>query len=220
MRKTLLATTAAIALIAMPQLAPAQTQNRGAPGPAAAPGATAPKTAPTPNSAPAEIQGTPDHDQAGPGHNKGARDTTHPAKQRSTQQMPGKGTPQSTEQNPGADQHNRSATDEHNRSTTEHNRSTADRDRGMTSRNVSLSTEQKTTIRQKVLTSSAPRVQGHVNFDIKIGVVVPRTVRVAPVPATLVEIEPQWRGYMYFVSGDEIIVVEPNSLRIVAVLDV
>jgi hypothetical protein len=51
-------------------------------------------------------------------------------------------------------------------------------------------------------------------------VVVPRTVRVAPLPVTIVEIEPEWRGYMYFVSGDEIIVVEPGSLRIVAVLDV
>ena len=80
-------------------------------------------------------------------------------------------------------------------------------------------TEQKTTIRQKVLTSSAPRVE-HVDFDIKIGTVVPRTVRVAPLPVTIIEIEPEWRGYMYFVSGDQIIVVEPGTLRIVAVLEV
>src|SRR4029077_20936876 len=72
-------------------------------------------------------------------------------------------------------------------------------------------------IRQTVLTGSAPRVT-NVNFDIKVGTVVPRTVRVAPLPVTIVEIEPQWRGYMYFVYNDEIIVVEPGSLRIVAVL--
>lgn len=83
--------------------------------------------------------------------------------------------------------------------------------------NVSLSTEQKTKIRQTVLTSSAPRVT-NVNFDIKVGTVVPRTVRVAPLPPTVIEIEPQWRGYMYFVYNDEIIIVEPGSLRIVAVL--
>jgi hypothetical protein len=93
-------------------------------------------------------------------------------------------------------------------------------ERQMTSKNVSLTTEQKTTIREKVLTSSAPRVSGHVNFNIKVGVVVPRRVHVAPLPSTIVEIEPRWRGYMYFVSGDEIIVVEPRTLRIVAVLDV
>jgi hypothetical protein len=87
----------------------------------------------------------------------------------------------------------------------------------MTSKSVSLTTEQKTTIRKTVLTSSAPRVT-NVNFDIKVGVVVPRTVRVVPLPTTIIEIEPEWRGFMYFVSGDEIIIVDPHSLAIVAVL--
>ena len=53
-----------------------------------------------------------------------------------------------------------------------------------------------------------------------VGTVVPRTVRLVAVPATLIEIHPAWRGYMYFVDGDEIIIVEPGTLRIVAVLDV
>jgi len=90
--------------------------------------------------------------------------------------------------------------------------------RSMTSSNVSLTTEQKTTIRNTVI-SSGPRVAS-VNFDINVGVVVPRTVRVAPVPVTLVEIQPAWRGYMYFVYADEIIIVEPRTLKIVAVLEV
>ncbi len=89
----------------------------------------------------------------------------------------------------------------------------------MTSKSVSLTTEQKTTIRQTVLTGSAPRVT-NVNFSIRVGTVVPRTVRVAPLPATIIEIEPEWRGYMYFVYNDEIIVVEPRTLRIVAVIEV
>jgi len=92
-------------------------------------------------------------------------------------------------------------------------------ERPMTSKNVSLTTEQKTTIRRTVLTGSAPRVT-NVNFDIKVGMVVPRTVRIAPLPVTLIEIEPEWRGYMYFVYNDEIIVVEPGTLRIVAVIEV
>ena len=40
------------------------------------------------------------------------------------------------------------------------------------------------------------------------------------VPAALVEIEPQWRGYRYFVYHDEIIIVEPRTLEIVYVLTV
>jgi len=68
-----------------------------------------------------------------------------------------------------------------------------------------------------VLTSSAPRVT-NVNFSINVGTVVPRTVRVVAVPDTIVRIHPAWRGYRYFVYNDEIIIVEPDTLRIVAVL--
>src|SRR5262249_7090953 len=86
-----------------------------------------------------------------------------------------------------------------------------------TSKSVSLTTEQKTTIRQSVLTSSAPRVTS-VNFDVRIGTVIPRSVHLVAVPSTLISIEPRWRGYRYFVYNDEIIIVEPDTLRIVEVL--
>jgi hypothetical protein len=82
---------------------------------------------------------------------------------------------------------------------------------------VALTTEQKTEIRSSVLTSSAPRVT-NVNFSINVGTVVPRTVRVVAVPDTLVRIHPAWRGHRYFVYNDEIIIVEADTLRIVAVL--
>jgi hypothetical protein len=58
----------------------------------------------------------------------------------------------------------------------------------------------------------------NVNFDVKVGTVVPRSVKIVPVPSTLVEIHPAWRGYMYFVYNDEIIIVEPRTLEIVTVL--
>jgi Protein of unknown function (DUF1236) len=88
-----------------------------------------------------------------------------------------------------------------------------------TSGGVNLSTEQRTTIRQTVLTSNAPRVDS-VNFNISVGTVVPSHVRVVEVPDTIVRINPRWRGYRYFVYHDEIIIVEPRTLKIVAVLDV
>jgi hypothetical protein len=40
------------------------------------------------------------------------------------------------------------------------------------------------------------------------------------VPPTLVEIYPQWRGYLYFIYEDEIIIVHPKTHRIVAVIEV
>jgi len=48
---------------------------------------------------------------------------------------------------------------------------------------------------------------------------VPRTVRFVALPQTIVEIEPAWRGFEYFMVGDEIVIVDPRSLEIVAVID-
>jgi hypothetical protein len=84
---------------------------------------------------------------------------------------------------------------------------------------VNLTTEQRTTIRKEVLTSSAPRAT-NINFTVNVGTVVPSTVRVVEVPPTIIKIHPQWKGYRYFVYNDEIIIVEPRTLKIVAVLDV
>jgi len=87
--------------------------------------------------------------------------------------------------------------------------------------NVQLNDQQRREIRTTVIEKSgAPRV-GHVDFDVAVGTVVPRErVHVIPVPETLVRIEPAWRGYMYFVYEDEIIVVNPSDYKIVAVLPV
>ena len=85
---------------------------------------------------------------------------------------------------------------------------------------VSLNAEQKTKIRETVIRSSnAPRVT-NVNFSVSVGTVVPRTVRFAPLPPVLVEIYPSWRSYEYFIVSEQIIIVEPGTLRIVAILDV
>jgi hypothetical protein len=60
----------------------------------------------------------------------------------------------------------------------------------------------------------------NVNFSISVGTTVPRTVRFAPLPPILVEVYPDWRSYEYFIVQEQIVIVEPGSLRIVAVLDV
>lgn len=84
---------------------------------------------------------------------------------------------------------------------------------------VTLTPEQRTRIRSTVIDSrNAPRV-GHVDFNIRVGTLVPRRgIHVIPVPRTLVEIDPVWRGYLYFVVRDEVVIVNPRDMRIVAVL--
>lgn len=82
---------------------------------------------------------------------------------------------------------------------------------------ANLTTEQRTRIRETVI-SSGPKVSS-VNFSLSVGTVVPRTVTVVAVPAIIVEVYPQYRGLLYFVVGDQIIIVD-QSHKIVAVISV
>jgi hypothetical protein len=59
----------------------------------------------------------------------------------------------------------------------------------------------------------------NVNFSVKVGTTVPTSVHVVAVPQVLVDIYPEYRGHMYFVVGDEIIIVDRNH-RIIAVIAV
>ena len=72
-------------------------------------------------------------------------------------------------------------------------------------------------IRDTVITRG-PKVT-NVNFSVRVGTVVPRTVHLVEVPTVLVEVYPQYRGRKYFVYQDEIIIVD-DDMRIVAVLTV
>ena len=85
---------------------------------------------------------------------------------------------------------------------------------------VTLTTEQRTRIRETVFRgSNVPRVT-NINFSINVGTVVPRTVKLVAVPRVIVDIHPEWRGFLYFVYEDEIIIVDSRSHKIVAILEV
>ena len=82
---------------------------------------------------------------------------------------------------------------------------------------ATLTAEQRTRVRETVITRG-PRVTS-VDFAVRVGTVVPRTVTLVVVPAVLVEFYPQYRGRKYFVYNDEIIIVD-DEYRIVAVIQV
>ena len=217
MKRTLMVSVAALALAAGSTIAMSQgNSGRGEGG-----GANAPMNNPAGASGGASGQMN-----ESPAPRRGAQqDRAIPEKQqKSTQQAPDGAQAPATRQTQGEQDKSgtKSGTTQQTQSpsATGTKQGTAGTQSGaMRTSNVSLTTEQKTTIRSKVLTGSAPRVTS-VNFDIRIGTVVPRSVRLVTVPATLVEIEPQWRGYRYFVYHDEIIIVEPRTLEIVYVLTV
>jgi hypothetical protein len=105
----------------------------------------------------------------------------------------------------------------------EKNRGTAETQQGRTHGAASLSTEQRTRIRSAVISQrNAPRVsRSDINVDLRAGVRIPRDrihFSLVPLPESIVEIEPEWRGYLYFLVGDEVVVVEPDTYEIVAVL--
>jgi hypothetical protein len=115
---------------------------------------------------------------------------------------------------------------EQNRSTDEHGRDN-DRNRTTTGQGaapnkgnvqVNITPERRTQIHQVFIKErSAPRVD-RVDFDLSVGTAVPRSVRFVPVPSTIIAIEPSWRGYDYFMVGDQIVIVDPRSMAIVAII--
>jgi Protein of unknown function (DUF1236) len=86
---------------------------------------------------------------------------------------------------------------------------------------ATLNEEQRTRIRNTVINArGAPRV-GSVDFGVNVGTVIPRGhIHIVPVPETLVRIEPIWRGFRYFIYEDELVIVDPHDMRIVAVVPV
>jgi hypothetical protein len=84
---------------------------------------------------------------------------------------------------------------------------------------VNINVQQRTEIRQTIIKQgNAPRVS-NVNFSVSVGTVVPSTVQVVVLPPRVYEIYPQWRGYRYFIVDDRIVIVEPDTLRIVFIID-
>ena len=51
------------------------------------------------------------------------------------------------------------------------------------------------------------------------GTRIPERVHVYPLPVEVVDVYPEWRGYDYILVGDQILVIDPDSHEIVAILD-
>jgi hypothetical protein len=90
---------------------------------------------------------------------------------------------------------------------------------GQAGAGAKLSGEQRTRITTVIKQQNIRPVE-HVNFSVSVGTRVPREVGFHPLPAEIVTIYPDWRGYEMFLVGDQIVVVNPRTLEIVAVLDV
>ena len=59
----------------------------------------------------------------------------------------------------------------------------------------------------------------HLNISVHVGARIPATVHFYPLPVQVVEVYPEWRGYDFILVGDEIVIINPRSHEIVAILE-
>ena len=60
--------------------------------------------------------------------------------------------------------------------------------------------------------------RSRVSFNINVGVAIPRSFTLYPLPAPILAVVPAYRGYLYIVVGDDLLIVHPRTYEIVAVI--
>ena len=82
---------------------------------------------------------------------------------------------------------------------------------------VQLSEKQRTDVHRDILKEkNVNRV--NVNVQVRVGEHVPRNVKLAPLPASIVTIVPAYRSYRYFVVDDRVVIIDPARYEIVEVI--
>jgi hypothetical protein len=214
MKKTLMTTVAVAAVVGFATLAAAQTGDQGK-GVAKTLGSTTQeqKIAPgAPSGAIAKPQ---------------AQGEAQPEQKRTSPSTQGAG---KTDQRVGEDQQKqmtpqRGAQDEQRGATPQRG---ADKDRATQQKgaredsdaSVQLSRDQRTKIQGIIGHSSRARVESNVHVNVTVGAVVPRDIHVEVLPEDVIQIVPQYEGFDYIIVGDNILIIDPNTMEIVDVVPV
>lgn len=95
---------------------------------------------------------------------------------------------------------------------------------GRTTGNAATSAKAAPPAEKRTQISSAIRKEKvtavtNVNFNISVGTRIPASVHFYPVPASVVTIYPEWRGYDFILVGTQYIIVEPGTHEIVYIID-
>jgi Protein of unknown function (DUF1236) len=81
-----------------------------------------------------------------------------------------------------------------------------------------LSEEQRTNVHQTLTKESNLNRATNVNISVSVGTRIPRSVHLAPLPASIISVVPAYRSYQYVVVHDDICIVDPNTFEIVEVI--
>jgi hypothetical protein len=218
MKKTLLATVAAAAVVGFTTLAAAQAPTEGESGKATA-----------------KPQGAQQQPKAAPG---GAMSRQQGGAAQTNQKTPGPPSSQSaqgegaktggktdegmSQDRPVQDQNQatpqRGAQEGSEKSGVNASEQRAGQSQSSPGKSVQLSQDQRTKIRGAIGNGHGARVTGNVNFEMTVGATVPRSVHIEVLPEDIVTIVPEYRGFDYVLVGDEILIIDPHTMEIVAVI--
>jgi hypothetical protein len=81
---------------------------------------------------------------------------------------------------------------------------------------VTLSQEQRTKVQGSFAKHKGQ--SANVNITVNVGVAVPRTVELRAIPQDIIVIVPAYRRYRYFVVGDKVCIVDPDTYEIVEII--
>lgn len=82
-----------------------------------------------------------------------------------------------------------------------------------------LSSDQENGIRDSVKNAKVDHV-AKIEVPLTVGAEVPRNLHFYPFPKEVSEIAPEYKNYFYVVAAEKIVVIDPLSYRVVAILPV
>ena len=222
MRKTKLLSTAAMALLLGGAAASAQGMGKEPPerAPAAQQNAPAEKVAPSikageQKSPQTTGQAAPDSKATGRGHETTGQSPTSQATDKPGAMDKDKSGAPSGKSDIRSNSEQNGAASKSNQNTTEQSRSTTTGQGAAAG--SKLSTEQRTKITSVIKQHKVEPTK--LSISVSVGTRVPTSVHLYPLPVEVVEVYPAWRGFEYILVGDQIVVINPRTHEIVAVLE-
>ncbi|MCK1289913.1 hypothetical protein ABIB75_001398 [Bradyrhizobium sp. GM2.2] len=158
------------------------------------------------------------NERTGAAANQNERNQTQPPRNAAEQQQP-------------AQQNNRPATaTDTNRTAPTNNAQTAPATSGTQTNQANQTPQTNTQANQQTQVPSEKQVrisetvsrarlaepERNLNISIRVGETIPSRVRLHRLPPEIVAIEPEYRDYEYFSTGDDVVIVEPRTHRIVS----
>jgi hypothetical protein len=221
-RKLKLLSTVALALLLGAGAASAQGMSKEPPerAPAAQQKAPAEKVAPSMKdehkSSQTTGQATPDSKATGKGHETTGQSPKSEAPDKAGSMNKDKAGSPSGQSDMRTKSEQNGAASKSTQGTTEQNRSTTT-GQGAAAGSAKLSTEQRTKITSVIKQHKIEPTK--LSVSVSVGTRIPASVHLYPLPVEVVEVYPAWRGFEYILVGDQIVVINPRTHEIVAVLE-